>query len=648
MNLSTNCSLYQQMKKICTIFLLTGFSLIARGQSFSYDPGKVPKKAQELYQKAYAKMKEGEIDDCIKLLQDAIRVDAKFMDAYLNIAGLYSENKKYQQAIEWYEKARVIDTVYFKDWNQPYSINLAGKGEFEKALAAVNIFLSIKDLNERSRLAGEFRRKTYQFAVDYAKQHPQGNYRFEPQNMGDSINSVSLEYFPTQTIDGELIFTRRVSGINEDFFGAKKVNGAWTKAKGLEGNINTNQNEGAQNISQDGQWLVFTGCNFPNAYGGCDLYISYLTPEGWSTPENLGRVNSDSWESGPSFSPDKRDIYFASSRPGGYGGSDIYVTHRLTNGRWSEPENLGPEVNTIGDEAYPFMHADNQTMYFTSNGHLGYGGEDLFMVRKKGKTWEKAVNLGYPINTIENEGSLFIAADGKTAYYASDRSDSRGGLDIYTFELREDVRPARTLWVKGKVYDQKTSKGLPSAVELTDLSTRTLLSKVQTDGTGSYLITLPVGKDYAFTVSRKGYLFFSENFSLSEKASDSTYNIDIPLQPIEANATIVLKNIFFDVNKYDLKAESTTELDNVFLLLRDNPTLKIQINGHTDNVGKINDNMVLSNNRAQAVVQYLIKKGVDAVRLTFKGFGPNQPVAENTSEAGRAQNRRTELKVISQ
>src|SRR5688572_837973 len=208
MNLSMTCSINQQMKKICTILLITGCSLLARAQSPSYDPDKVPKKAQEFYQKAYAKMKEGDYEGSIKLLEDAIKVDTRFMDAYISIAGMYMEKKNYQQAIEWYEKARPIDTLYFKDWNQPYSINLAGKGEFEKALEAVNIFLSTKDLNEKSRLAGEYRRKTYQFAVDYAKQHPQGNYHFEPYNMGDSINSVDMEYFPSQTITGdELIFT---------------------------------------------------------------------------------------------------------------------------------------------------------------------------------------------------------------------------------------------------------------------------------------------------------------------------------------------------------------------------------------------------------------------------------------------------------
>jgi len=269
---------------------------------------------------------------------------------------------------------------------------------------------------------------------------------------------------------------------------------------------------------------------------------------------------------------------------------------------------------------------------------------------KKGPngTWEKPVNLGYPINTIENEGSMVVAADGKTAYYSSDRADSRGNTDIYTFELPEDMRPARTLWIKGKVFDKKTSKGLPSAVELTDLASQEVLSKVQTDETGNYLITLPVGKDYAFNVNRKGYLFFSENFSLSHKIPDSTYDIDIPLKSIEANATIVLKNIFFDTKKFDLKPESTSELDKIVLLMRDNPTLKIQINGHTDNVGKADDNMLLSNNRAQSVVKYLVTKGIEPSRLSFKGYGATQPVADNNTEEGRASNRRTELKVVSE
>ncbi len=635
------------MKNLCIIGVLLFPVLLAQAQ---FDPSKVNKKAAQLYSKALELAREDDFKGGIKLLEQAVAIDKNFADAYLSMAGMHGELKHYQEAIDNYEKAKAIDSAYFKDYNLPYSINLAGKGEFEKALQAIDEFLTIPNLNETSLKAGEFRRKCYQFAIDYAKKKNAADYKFEPQNLGDSVNSEVSEYFPTITIDGnQLVFTRRVDNYNEDFYEADREGQTWRKSKGLEGNINTNMNEGAQNISQDGQWLIFTGCNFPEGYGSCDLYISYLTTEGWSAPENLGgNINTEFWESAPSLSPDKRDLYFSSRRPGGYGGSDIYVSHRTVNGRWSQPQNLGPAINTIGDESAPFIHADNQTLYFTSNGHPGYGGDDLFLSRKgPDGQWSDPENLGYPINTIENEGSLVIAADGKTAYYASDRADSRGGLDLYTFELRSDIRPARTLWVKGKVFDKKTEKGLPSSVELTDLSSKQLLSKVQTDETGNYLITLPVGKDYAFNVNRKGYLFFSENFPLSQKQPDSTYNIDIPLQPIEANATVVLKNIFFDVNKYDLKPESQVELDELVQLMKDNPTLTIQINGHTDNVGKPADNIILSENRAKAVVNYLKGKSIDAKRLSFKGWGDTQPIAPNATEQGKALNRRTEMKVVS-
>lgn len=632
--------------KVLYIILLMSIAFSAGAQ---YNPGKVNKKAYESYNDALNKAGDGDFHGAIRVMQNAIKLEPKFLDAYLSLGGIYGELKDYKNAVDSYEKAKGIDSVYFRDYALPYSINLAGLGNFDKALDAVNSFLAINDLNASSRRAGEYRKQCYTFAIDYAKSKPAGDYKFEPRNLGDSVNSKVSEYFPAITIDGtQLFYTRRVNNMNEDFYESSLVDNTWRPAKSLPGDINTNLNEGAQNISQDGEWLIFTGCNFPEGHGSCDLYISYLTPQGWSAPENLGdNINTESWESAPSLSPDKRDLYFASNRPGGYGKSDIYVCHRNPDGTWTVPENAGPQINSAGNESCPFIHADNQTLYFTSDGHIGYGGDDLFLVKKlPGHKWSDAQNLGYPINTIENEGSLVIASDSKTAYYASDRSDSKGGLDLYTFELRSDIRPLRTLWVKGKVYDASTKKGLPSAVELTDLSTGEVLSKVQTDETGAYLVTLPVGKDYAFNVTRKGYLFFSDNFPLSERVPDSTYNVDIPLEPLHADATVVLKNIFFDNNKYELKPESSTELDKIVRLMKDNTTLKIQINGHTDNVGKPEDNLKLSNNRAKAVVQYLIGKGVDAKRLSSKGWGETKPVADNSTDEGRAANRRTEMKVV--
>jgi len=631
---------------ICFTLFIVLFSSSALAQ---YTVSKINKKAIDAYTKAMEKVQNDDYKNAIPIFLDAIQKDPGYVDAYLSLAGVYGQLKNYQQSVDTYEKAFTLDSNYTSFYRLSYSINLAGLGQFQKALDAINALLARTDLDPRSRKSAEYRRSSYQFAVDFEKAHANDNYVFAPKNLGDGINTTESEYFPSLTIDGnQMIFTRRLNGMNEDFFGTVKNNNTWSKAFHLQGNINTPQNEGAQNISQDGNWLVFTGCYRPDGYGSCDLYISYQTNNGWSEAMNLGRnINSDQWESQPCLSPDKRDLYFASRRTGGFGGSDIYVSHLQSNGSWSKPENLGSEINTAGDEYSPFIHADNQTLFFTSNGLPGYGEEDIFLTRRDSQNkWSKPENLGYPINTINTESTLFIASDGATAYYSSDRSDTKGGLDIYSFELRPDVRPNKTLWIKGKVFDKKTNAGLPSTVELIDLVSKRTLSKVQTDETGNYLITLPVGKDYAFNVNRRGYLFYSDNYSLKDKSPDSTYEKNIPLQPIEVNAFIVLKNIFFDFNKYDLKPASQVELDKVVQLMQDNPTVKIQIEGHTDNVGKAADNMKLSENRSKAVVSYLVSKNISVTRLTSKGFGATKPIADNKTEEGKAQNRRTELKVV--
>ena len=635
--------------KITFSFLIFYFSFLI-AQSQGYDPNKINEKAGGLYSKALNELTQNRnFKYAIQLMDEAIAIEPNYADAWLSKGSAYAELKNYKASVESFERAKAIDTAYFNEFNLPYSISLAGNGEFEKALNAVNDFLKDPELNERSIKAANFRKRCYVFAVDYAGNHKNNKYIFQPKNLGDSINTPMLEYFPSLTIDAnELVFTRRVKGINEDFFVSNKKNNQWGKATPLQGNINTELNEGAQNISQDGKMLVFTGCNFPGGSGSCDLYYSTQTPKGWSEPLNFGeQINTEYWESQPCLSPDKRFLYFTARDPNGFGGSDIWMSERLPNGNWKNPVNLGAGINTPGNESCPFIHADNQTLYFTSDAWPGYGGSDLFVTRKDstGK-WGKPENLGYPINTIGDEGTMVITADGKTAYYSSDLPDTRGGLDIYSFELREDIRPIKTLWVKGNVFDKKTKAGLPSTVELLDLKTGQNISKLQTDESGNYLITLPVGKDYAFNVNRKGYLFYSDNFSLSKNPVDSVYTKDIPLQPIEINASIVLKNIFFDTKKFDLKPESMVELDKVVQLMKDNPNIKILIGGHTDNVGKPQDNMVLSDKRAKSAINYLLYKGVRIERLQWKGFGSTKPVADNKTEKGKAQNRRTELTVV--
>jgi len=636
------------LRKTCLLLIVFCAAITSNGQW--YDPDKVNKKANELNEQAYNEAQDRNFTAALQHLNEAIAIEPKFVDAYLSKSNIYAELKNYDASIADFQTAFRMDSVYSKTFFLPYSISLAGAGRFQQALDAVNEFLSNPKLGERSTKSGNYRKSTYTFALDFEKKHPGKDYVFAPKNLGDNINSRDLEYFPSLTIDGsKMIFTRRVKS-DEDFYESDLSNGLWSPARPLEGRVNTNLNEGAQNISQDGLLLVFTGCNYPEGEGSCDLYYSARSNTGWSEPQNIGTtINTEFWESSPSLSPDKKDLYFSSNRPGGFGGKDIWVSHRTASGKWGEPENLGPEINTKADEGCPFMHADNRTLYFNSNGHPGYGSTDLFLSRKSDEgAWSEPENLGYPINTIDDEGSLIVAADGRTAYYASDRgTDNKGGLDLYTFQLREDIRPIKTLWVKGKVFNKKTKEGLPSAVELTDVNSRRLISKIQTDEDGNYLVTLPVGATYAFNVNRKGYLFYSDNFSLTVPSTEEAFVKDIPLQPIEPGAVIILKNIFFDTKDFNIKPTSTSELDKMVLLLNDNPNLKIQISGHTDNVGQAKDNLALSDSRAKAVVNYLASKGIDAKRLSYKGFGADKPVADNSTENGRAMNRRTELSVIS-
>jgi outer membrane protein OmpA-like peptidoglycan-associated protein/tetratricopeptide (TPR) repeat protein len=624
-----------------------GLMLIINCFGQTYNPEAVNKKASETYTKALNMLQMGERAEVIPVLQKAISYDANFVDAYLSLGGVYGELKDYANSVANYEKAISMDSIYTKYYLVYYSQNLAGLGRFDSALNAVNKFLAIEKLSDKSRNNATHLKNNYEFAIQYAATHKDANYEFAPVNLGDNINSATSEYYPSFTIDDSiLVFTRRGEGIEEDFVESKLTPNGYSKAEIIKGDINNQPSKGGINISQDGEWLLFAGNFAGQGFGNFDLYMSYNTPNGWSEPVNLGaNINTEFWESSPSLSPDKNALYFSSDRPGGYGGKDLYVSYRV-NGKWLPAENMGPEINTAGDELAPFIHADNQTLYYTSNGLPGYGGTDIYMIKKTSdKTWSKPENLGYPINTTENEGSLFVAADGVTAYYASDRADTKGYLDLYKFTLKPDVRPIKTLYVKGYVTDAKTQKGLPCTVELTSDSSQKVLSDVQTDETGFYFITLPVGKNYTFTVNRKGYLFYSDVFNLADKQSDSTYEKNISLQPVELNATVRMKNIQYATNSFQLEPVSLIELNKLIQLMNDNPSLKIQINGYTDNVGNDADNLKLSENRAKAVVDFLITKGIDAKRMTWKGFGETQSIADNSTEQGRSLNRRTEFKI---
>lgn len=614
-----------------------------------YQPDQVAAKAVNLYEEAINWLEEQQLHKGIELLKSSIRIDTNFVDAYLSLGGVYGQLKKYDSSVYWYQRAQKKDTAYFKIYQLPLSINLAGTGNFSAALATVNQFLSIAGLNEKSRKSGEYRKRCYEFALQYSANQTETQPIFSPVNLGDSVNTAFSEYYPTVTVtDTLLVFTRRDNHAREDFIESSIRPEGYGKWKTIPGSLNEEPKKGAISVSQDAEWLLYAAQLPDQAYRSFDIYLSLSTPQGWSDPLNMGpAINTEFWETAPSLSPDKNILYFCSNRPGGYGGSDLYVSYRLPNGKWSQAENMGPGVNTAGDEMAPFIHADNQTLYFTSSGWPGYGGSDLFVMKKNadGK-WGAPINLGYPINTIENEGSMAVAANGVTAYYASDRSDSRGGLDIYKFSLPKEAQPHKTLYLKGQVKDKVSGKLLPCLVELIENSQQKSLLKVQTDETGNYFVTLPTGNDYTLTVNRRGYLFYSEFFQLSNTVPDSVYQKDILLQPIQLNASLIFSNIQFSTNSFVLPESGKIELNKLINLMNENPSIQVEIGGHTDNVGSAENNRILSENRAKAIVQYLQNNNVGANRLRWKGYGATQPIASNSSEAGRALNRRTTFTII--
>jgi len=628
---------------VCAFVLLSSLAF-AQTPRQSSNP-----KALKKYNEALVALEDNRSAEGIVLLANVLQIDSNFIDAYLSLAGAYGNSKQYKKAIIVYERARLKDSVYFTPYLLPYSINLAGIGQFEKALVSVRDFLTLDGLSGRSLKAAQYRKKTYEFALSTAQINKNASYVFAPKNLGDSVNSSSSEYYPSVTVtDDALVFTRRTGNAREDFLLSAITNkDSFNKAAPLDGDINLEPRKGAITVSQDGDWLFFAADIAGAGLGDFDIYKSIYTQAGWSEQENLGdSINTDFWESSPAISPDKRALYFSSNRPGGYGGKDLYVSYLKPNGRWTEAVNMGPTINTAGDELAPFIHADNQTLYFTSDGLPGYGGSDLFVLKKlpNGK-WGTPENMGYPINTIENEGSLAVAADGYTAYYASDREDSRGGLDIYSFSLPAHARPFKTIYVKGVVTDLISKKGLPANLELTDNATGTIINKVQTDELGNYFITLPEGKDYTFTVNRKGYLFYSSAYALSGAAPDSTYVKNIALEPIKLASSFVFTQVLFDNNSFALLPASLPELNKLVQILEENPSMHIQISGYTDNVGKASDNLILSTNRAKSIVNYLSGKGIATERLSYKGFGSDNPIATNETAAGRALNRRTSFTI---
>jgi len=631
------------MRISITLILLFFLPVLIFAQPRQYST--TDKDAIKLYVKANQDIDDNGYDEAITELASALQKDNKFVEAHYLIADVYRLKRMYAEAIPHF----LAVIKYSPDYNTAVYLKLGEAELYTAAYAAaqpyLQKYLTFPTITEANRFYVHKLIADCTFSIK-ALQNP---VPFKPVNMGPEINTAADEYMPVATADENvLIFTRKTNN-NEDFYTSVKAGAKWQNATPLSSQINTsNYNEGSQSISQDGRYLFFTGCNRPDGLGRCDIYISQRKGDNWAKPFDLSPpINTAGWESQPSISADGRTLYFVSNRKGGYGGYDIWKS-KLTDKGWGTPENLGPNINTSFDEQSPFIHPDDSTLYFCSNGWPGLGNKDLFISRlsKDGK-WQKPVNLGYPINSNGDENGLTITANGSYAFFASDNLSGYGGYDIYTFELPQAARPHMVTYVKGVIKDANTKQPLEAAVEIIDLQKDIPVYQDYSTATGGdFLATLTTGKNYGLNISRDGYLFYSENFSLVGHEPEKPFNISVILEPIAVGSKVILKNIFFDTNRFDLKPESMAELQKLIDFMRLNPTIKIEISGHTDDVGNDAVNQTLSENRAKSVYQFLGAHGVNPARLLFKGYGKTQPLVPNTTDDNRALNRRTEFKII--
>ncbi len=477
------------------------------------------------------------------------------------------------------------------------------------------------------------------------------------------------DYSPVLTITGDRIYftsTRKSGPGREDIWTAElSPDSVWINAHDVQG-LNTPASEGISSVSSDGKelWVVYYTERFPKdkrtkeGMGNMDIFTVQRIRLGWSEPKNAGaNVNSKYWDSQPSISADGTELYFASKRSGGLGGSDIWMCRKKPDGSWSRPVNLGAPVNTPGDEMSPYIHPDGRTLYYSSNGHRGFGGYDIFVSKKQDGKWSKPKNMGPPYNTHDNDLFFTVPASGKLIYFSrADSQDAKGHLiyHIYQAEMpargpeTKDILPEPLTLVKARVFDAITGQPVHARVIIEDLSeAKRVFTGASDPETGKFNIILPAKKLYGVSAQAfaGAYAFYSANFDLRNMSDYREARLDVPLVPLAQGATFVINNIFFEFNKADLRPESRPELERLVKLMNTYPSMKISVEGHTDSVGTYDYNMDLSTRRAQAVVNYLLARGISQDRISYKGFGYTKPIAPNDTEEGRAKNRRVEIRI---
>lgn len=620
---------------LVTLILLFAYNTYSYGQKQILSTAN--KKAKNIYTKAIEDRYKISVDEFCGKMKKAIDADKMFVEPYWAIADANNGDK--EKSIEILELA-IKNNAHRKDETlKKLAHILKNMGRYGEAQTYLR---QLSDTCKgRQTILDE-----YNQIMDMIE-HPVA---FSPQNLVYA-NTKKDEYFPSVTADDKILSVTVSSFGNytsdEDLYWSKRDGGRWPAFAPIKELNSPTFNEGSQTISADGRYMFFVACNMPEGFGSCDIYYSICTDGVWSKPINAGKsLNTSYWESNPSLSSSGDELFFTSNRPPTYGGRDLWYcrVEQLSDGklRFSNPENLGQAVNSPQDDYAPYIHADNRTLYFLSKGHLNFGGSDIFVSRRgeDGK-WSKAKNMGYPINKNTDCYGFTLNGAGDKGYISLLNTDEKErGIDVYEFRLYEEARPSSVVCLKGCVVDATKRKGTFATVEIFDyLGKKPLFLSHSDRKTGEFTLILPDSGEYGLNVRKPGYVFYSSKI---DKTKDTLY---VFLSKIERGKSVVLDNIFFAFDSFELDPKSDNEIDRLVSFLKDNPDIEIEIVGHTDNIGSEKRNRVLSENRSLSVKKALVSKGVEASRLVAKGLGMSAPVASNATEEGRQLNRRVECVV---
>lgn len=607
----------------------------------------IPDEALKHYEQAVKLRIDGDKASAYKQMKQAISIYPAYADAYSTMGEWYYTDRDFNNAVETFVQASSRCKNGHNNFALPLAKSFLGDYKTSQALQLiVSHSLSGKHKEEWKRL-----KQQAQF-IQYALNNQIVD---SVNNLGIRINSSEPEMYPVISADTQTLYlTRRVNWIDEDFYKSTVDScGGWFTAKNLGRPANTLSQEAAQFVSADGHYMFFMRCEnrSENGWdrGGCDLYMAYTEDSTWSVPQSFGAtINTPAYEGMPCLSADNRELYFVSDREGGYGGLDIWVS-RFENGLWQLPRNLGPEINTTGDETAPYLHIDNHTLYFASKGHVGLGGSDLFFSRRTGDTsWSKAKNMGYPINTTADEISICVTIDGKKAYISSDRDSVMGNFDIYETQLPISLRPTNVMTINGYAYDSIAGYKLNlTRIHISDdLTGRELYQFTSNKGDASYMMTLPKGKSYTFTADRIGYMENTGTIVVPNIDSVNNMDFNIPLLPqgyvAPINDTLVL-TINFQINKAELSDSDRLVIQNAITPWLSEQYITVFVNGYTDNTGTPIINEQISYKRAGLVGDFITSMGIDPLFIKATGWGEAQPITNNETEEDRLVNRRVEV-----